>query len=151
MENMYQNYKTIRNINPLVLLLGLIFGLYMIFWFLKTIVFKVLYFIAPVLIIAALVFNYRVVLGYGKWLMDSFKGSPWFGIIATLLTIVGYPFVSAFLAYRAYQLRGDIYKKPDSKQGDYVKFEEIGKDDFLDIKKESKKSRDMDQEYGDLI
>ena len=154
MDNMYQNYKTLRTINPFVLILGLIFALFFIFWFIKNIIFKILYLAAPVLLVAALILNYRVVLGYGKWLLGSFKGNPWFGLAATALTIVGYPFVSLYLVMRAYQLSGDIYKKPKLKEGEYIKFSKVTeeeKDDFLDISSEKKKKADIKNRYDDLL
>lgn len=153
MEKMYQNYKTFRSMNPLVLILGLIFGLFIIFWFIKNIVFKVLYLAAPVLFVGALLMNYRVVVGYFKWLFNSYKGNVWFGLAATGLTIVGYPFVSAYLAFRAYHLRGATNTGQSSgpREGDYIKYEEVKEEDFLDISKEKKKTEQISTDYEDLI
>jgi len=151
MDNMYQNYKTLRTINPLVLVLGLIFAIFFIFWFLKNVVFKILYIAAPVLLIAALVMNYRVVIGYGKWLLGTFKENIWFGLAATALTVLGYPFVSLYLAIRAYQLSGKTYKTTKSKKGDYIKYTEVEDTDFLDLTKEKKKQEEIQDRYEDLL
>ncbi|MEE9373518.1 MAG: hypothetical protein V3V00_10745 [Saprospiraceae bacterium] len=150
---MYQNYKTLKTINPLVLILGLIFGLFFIFWFIKNIIFKILYLVAPVLFIAALIMNHKVVWGYCIWLWKSIKSNPIFGLLTTALSIVGYPFVGLYLALRAYQLRGKAFQKTDVRDGDYIKYTEMDSEDFLDISKEKtkQKQKSTDKDYEDLI
>jgi hypothetical protein len=151
MEKMYQNYKTFRNVNPLILILGLIFGLLFIFWFIKNIIFKILYLVAPVLFVAALLMNYKVVWGYVIWLFNSIRTKPLFGLAATAISIIGYPFVGLYLAIRAYQLRGAVFTKSVSKDGEYIKYAEVENEDFLDISAEKQKHADLKTDYGDLI
>ncbi len=151
MEKMYQNYKTFKSINPLVLIIGLIFGLFFLFWFIKNIIFKILYLVAPILFLAAIVMNYKVVWGYVIWLFNSIKTRPLFGLAATAISIVGYPFVGVYLALRAYQLRGKSFQNPVSKDGEYIKYTEIENEDFLDISNEKQKQADLKTDYGDLI
>ena len=151
MDKMYQNYKTLRSANPLVVILALVFGLLFVFWFIKNIIFKILYLIAPALFVIALVLNYKVVLGYGIWLWNSLKNNPLFGLAAIALTILAYPFVGAYLALRAYQLRGKGFQKKPKKDGEYIKYTEVESEDFLDISKEKQKKSDLAEEYGDLL
>ena len=150
MEKMYKTYSTVRSVNPFLLLLALLGVLFFAFWFLKNIVFRILYAAAPVLLILALVMNYRVVLGYGKWLIDTLRSNLVVGLIATALTIVGYPFVSAFLAYRAYQLRGETFKRKKKGEGEYIKYTEV-EDDFLDISQEKLKQEELKSKYDEMI
>ena len=151
MEKMYRNYQTFKNVNPLVLILGLVFGLFFVFWFIKNIIFKILYLIAPVLFIAALVMNYKVVWGYIIWLFNSIRNKPLFGLAATAISIIGYPFVGAYLAIRAYQLRGATFSSKKSADGEYIRYTEVENEDFLDISKEKQKASEMKTDYEDLI
>lgn len=149
MERMYRTYSTMRSTNPIVLLLVALGVLFFVFWFLKAVVFRIFYIAAPVLFIAALVLNYRVVLGYGKWLLDTLKNNLLMGVVATALSIVCYPFVAAFLAFRAYQLRGETFRSKRKKQGHYIKYSEV-EEDFLDISEEKEKQEEIKKQYGDL-
>ena len=135
--------------NPLMVILGMVAFLFVVFWFLKTVVFRILYFAAPFLLIGALILNYRVVLGYGKWLLDTVKNNLLMGIVAIALSIVCYPFVSAFLAFRAYQLRGESFKRKKSKSGDYINFKDVD-EDFLDISREKVNREEIEQRFSDL-
>jgi len=151
MEKMYQNYKTIKNINPLFLLLALVVGVFFIFYIIKKLVFDVLAFLAPILLIAALIMNYRVVQGYIMWLWNNIRTNTVFGLIVTALSIVFFPVVSAYLAFRAYHLRGASFPKNEPNDGEYIKYQEIKKDDFLDISREKQKRKDLSEDYSDLI
>jgi hypothetical protein len=151
MEKMFKTYSTVRSANPLVLILVVLGVLFAAFWILKYVVFKILYTLAPFLFALALILNYRVVLGYGKWVMDLFKSSILTGILASVLSVVGYPFVSAFLAFRAYQLRGETWRKNDeTKEGEYIKYREV-EEDFLDISEEKRKGEEFKDQYKDMF
>ena len=60
-------------------------------------IFKLLALAAPVLILGALIINYRTVINYFKFILNLFKRSVLTGIIAVLLSIIGFPILSAVL------------------------------------------------------
>jgi hypothetical protein len=108
-----------------LLLMALIFvGLFMLAGF----IFRILAYLAPALIILALILDYKVVLNYGKWLINTVKRNPVLGIAAIVLTVIGFPLVSAFLAGKAFLTRSA--KKGRRQQegetpGEYIDFEEV--------------------------
>lgn len=61
----------------------------------------VLWFIAPVLIIATLVMDRQVVIDYFKWLFRQFKQNLPLALLMTLVTVVGYQFVAVYLFGKA--------------------------------------------------
>ena len=65
--------------------------------FVFTGIFKILSFAAPIMFIAALVINYKVVLSYGKLLVTLLQKNTIMGIIAVLLTFFAFPIVAALL------------------------------------------------------
>ena len=91
-------------------------------------IFKLLYFAAPVLIILALIINYRTVVNFFKWLFGLFKRSFLTGIIAVILTIIGYPIVCGLLFGKSI-LDRKIRKLQDAqrveREGELVDYEEV--------------------------
>ncbi|MEM9922104.1 MAG: hypothetical protein AAF990_28630 [Bacteroidota bacterium] len=113
-----------NSITSILFLVLVLVGLY----FIAKGVFTILSWLAPVLLILALVLNYRVVLNYGKWLINLLQKNILMGLGAILLTVVGFPVIAGFLAVKAY-----LYRKVDQFQsqaeqkvaGEYVDFEEV--------------------------
>ena len=60
-------------------------------------IFKLLAFAAPVLIILALIINYRTVVNYLRFVLGLLHRNPLGGIIAILLSIFGFPILSGVL------------------------------------------------------
>ncbi|MEL6866692.1 MAG: hypothetical protein AAFP19_19865 [Bacteroidota bacterium] len=123
-------YKKNIDVNPFnsissILVLVLVFvGLY----FIAKGIFSILTLLAPVLLIGALILDYRVVVNYGKWLVNLLKSNPLMGIGAILLTVFGFPVIAGFLCIKAYLYRkvNKIQKDVEEKrQGEYVDFEEV--------------------------
>lgn len=137
-----------RKVNPLVMLLIVGVVIFALFTLAK-VVFKLLYYVAPVLFIGAILINYKVVLGYGKWLVSTFKRSVPFGIIAVVLTFIGAPFVSLFLFLRALASRG--YGVPGIKQVGYSDYEVVDDEDFLDLSDIKDQKKKLDKDYGDMF
>ena len=69
-------------------------------------IFNLLYFIAPVLLIATLIIDYKIVLNYLKQLGGLFKTNPLYGIGATAFTFFLYPIVFVVLLFRALSGKG---------------------------------------------
>ena len=88
--------KRYNSSNAIVGVLFLIASMFVLFWLAKSI-FAILAWLAPALLIAALIIDYQSVLNYGKWLLNQLRFNTLSGILYTLLTIVGFPVVSLFL------------------------------------------------------
>jgi hypothetical protein len=105
-------------------------------FYLARFVFTILYYLSPILIIAALIVNYKVVLGYAQWLIRLVRRNPLGGIGAMVLSILGFPLVAAFLLGKAL-----IKKRLDEVQsearraheGEYADFEELEIEDEIEI------------------
>lgn len=71
-------------------------SLFVLFWLAKSI-FTILAWLAPALLIAAVIIDYNTVLNYGKWLVNQLRFNTLNGILFTLLTVFGFPVVTLFL------------------------------------------------------
>lgn len=85
-------------------IVGAIIGLIALFWLAKG-VFFILNIIAPFLLIITLILNYKVVLGYGTWLLELIKRDLLLGILAVIGTVFFFPVVSAYLFGKMLLLR----------------------------------------------
>lgn len=135
-------------INPFVLLIGFVLIIGLLFWIAKGI-FKLFAMAAPVFLLAALVINYKVVLGYGRWLIGTFKRNPWFGLAAGLFTFFGFPLVAVFLLVRAITSKG-LHEAIQNREGSFDEYEEVS-DDFLDISEVKERKKRMDNDYNDVF
>ena len=72
------------------------FAIYVAFFLFKSI-FRILAWASPFLFVAALIVNYKVVLSYGKLLINLLQKNMVTGIIAILLTFFAFPIVAALL------------------------------------------------------
>jgi hypothetical protein len=120
-------------------------------------VFTVLAWIAPVLIILALLINYRTVLNYLKFMLGLLQRNPVGGIIGILLSFFGFPILAGVLFGKSILDRkvkklNEAYQA--EKDGEFVEFEEIIKSE-----RETKRSSSMekqapvkkDNQYEDLF
>lgn len=129
--------------SPFAGLLGLVFFLLIMYVLFKmvfgaiSIIWGIMAFVAPLLIIVSMFLNFNVIKNYGAKLFDTLKNDTVRGLFYTLATIIGYPVVSAYLFYKAFTTRQQINKekkktKNKKSDEDYVKFEEVEEDeDFL--------------------
>ncbi len=140
-----KNKSPISGIFGLIILALVLVGLFMLARF----VFRILAFLAPVLIIVALILDYKTVIGYGKWLVNLVKQTPLMGILAIVLTVLGFPLVSAFLAGKAYLSRNVKQAEKEQepqREGEYIDFEEVDEQplelpELSKIKKEEERKR----------
>jgi hypothetical protein len=86
--------------NTIVSILVMVGVLIALFWVART-VFQLLALAAPIFLIITLVMDHKVVLNYGKWLWQLLRNNTLMGIIATILTVFGFPVVCFFLFGRA--------------------------------------------------
>ncbi len=101
---------------------------FIVLFFIARGIFTILAWAAPVLIIAALLINYRTVVGYLKFLWDLLRRRPLMGILAIILSVVGFPIVSGFLLGKAIlDKRIKSYRKEIEvrRDGELVDYEDV--------------------------
>ena len=121
-------------------------------------VFTVLAWVAPVLIILALLINYRTVLNYLKFMLGLLQRNPVGGIIGILLSFFGFPILAGVLFGKSILDRkvkklNEAYQA--EKYGEFVEFEEIIKPERetkLDLPPMEKQAPvKKDNQYEDLF
>jgi len=115
----------------LLIMLGMVYFAFKavsgIFWILSV--------MAPIMFIAALVINHRVVTDYLKKIFRLLKEDTPKGLLWTAGTVIGYPVVAAWLAFKAFTTKGSKkYQKEKRKEKEYIKYEEVEEsEDFLEL------------------
>lgn len=71
-------------------------------FFLLSSLFKILYYLSPLLLILTLIFDYKVVINYGKMILRLFNKNWLFGLLLVVLTVLAFPFVTAGLFFNAF-------------------------------------------------
>lgn len=142
--------------NPLWSILIAIFALVTLF-FLARFIFRILYILSPVFLIAALIIDHKVVVNYFKWILKLFKDNLIIGVIASILTAFGFPLVAAYLAGKAFfnKRLKDVKKEYERQtKGEVVDYEELDSEP-LDLKELDKEKRDTHRndsnEYEELF
>jgi hypothetical protein len=146
-------------------LIGLIIFITLLYFMVKG-VFTILGFLAPFLLVGAAILDYTVITDYLKFVLKLLKENPLMGLVAILLSVVGFPAVSGFLFFKAYARRKfkNFAKDADRERNTYSDYEEVKtttkqeEDDFLvlpkiekpvEIKKDN--SGQKDSAYDDLF
>ncbi len=156
-------YKKKIDVNPfnsLGSILTLVF-IFVALYFIAKSVFTLLSWVAPFLLLGALIIDYNVVLNYGKWLLNLVKENLLMGVGAVLLTIFGFPIISGFLFGKALLYRKVNKMKEEFEvktEGEYVDYEEIEESKPLELPRMQKQSRQQSRpqerrgnEYEDLF
>ena len=143
-----------NNQNPLWSILIGVFFLVALF-FVARFIFRILYFLSPLFLIAALVIDYKVVVNYGKWLVNLVKQHAVFGIGAIIMTIFGFPLVSVYLAGRALfnkRIKQAEQAYETRTQGEVVDFEELDSEplQLRELEEDTPKQKE-NNEYEDLF
>jgi len=142
--------------NPLWSILIAIFALVVLF-FLARFIFRILYILSPIFLIAAAIIDHKVIVNYFKWIVKLFKDNLIIGVVASVLTIFGFPLVSAYLAGKAFfNKRLKDAKKEYEKQtkGEEVDYEVLDSEP-LELKELDREKRDTGRndsnEYEELF
>lgn len=120
-NNQGSPFNTILGIVAMVL--GLLFLL-----FLARFIFRILWYLSPLILIGALIVDFKGVVNFGKWIIALYKRDTILGVVSTILTIFGFPLVAGFLLgkglfkKRARDLRQEQQKR---REGEFVDFEEL--------------------------
>ena len=150
----------INPLNSLSSILVFILVLFVLFFIARSI-FQILYFVAPILLIATLVINHKVVLSYGKWIINLFKTNPLYGLGAGLFTFLAFPVVCGYLFLKALflkkvgQLQEQATAYQQQQQGDFADYEVLDEKplslDVPEIEKRAEVKPDTENQYEDLF
>ena len=143
-----------NSITGIVLMVLFLIGLFYIAKF----IFQLLYFLAPVMLIATLIIDYKTVWNYLQWLGRMVKRNPLLGIGAIALNVLCFPLVTAFLLGKVLlkrkvdQVQSEVERQ---REGEYVEFEEIVDEPPLNLPKLEEEPRPIKRkentEYDNLF
>lgn len=118
-------------------------GLFMLARF----VFRILAFLSPIMLIAALVIDYTVVTDYFKWVRNTFRRDAIAGVIIGILSVIGFPVLSGYFLARALlkkQVKKAKAEYERRRDGDLVEYEELETDFPPRARKEERTINDDD-------
>jgi hypothetical protein len=118
-------------------------GLFMLARF----VFRILAFLSPIMLIAALVIDYTVVTDYFKWVRNTFRRDAIAGVIIGILSVIGFPVLSGYFLARALlkkQVKKAKAEYERRRDGDLVEYEELETDFPPRFRKEERTINDDD-------
>lgn len=155
--------------SPFRSIMGIVFVILAIavLYYVVTGILKILSFLTPVLFIATLIIDHKVVINYGKWIGGLLKNKLPYGIGAIILSVLGAPvlalylFGKAMLKRQARKMKTNVEEQRRGKTTEYeevVEEEEIEfdlKDEEqiipLEIPKTTRRLRDERNSYDDLF
>lgn len=120
---MYRRYA----ISPIWAVLFLVLFIVAMYYILKGL-FYLLYFTAPVMLIALLIIDHRIFVSHFKAAFSKIRQNPAVGILSFILQIIGLPFVLAYLLMKALfvrKLRSVEDRIRTQREGEFVEFEDV--------------------------
>jgi hypothetical protein len=123
-------------------------------FFLARFIFRLLYFLSPVFLIATAIIDHKVIVDFVRWIAKLFKDKRVIGLVATVLTIFGFPLVSVFLLGRAlFNKRLQDAQREFERQtkGEEVDYEELDTItlELDELKREQDQARNSRRKSGD--
>ncbi len=112
------------NLGGIVMMIFFFIALY----FVATGLFRILAFVAPVLLLITLFIDHKVVTNYIKWVVNLFKTNILWGLGMSALTFFGFPVVVGFLFSKALvkkKVKEISDKYEERTQGEFVEYEEV--------------------------
>ncbi|MEZ5039102.1 MAG: hypothetical protein R2828_04395 [Saprospiraceae bacterium] len=135
--------------------------LFVALFYIARFIFRLLWLVAPILLVAAIIVDYKTVLGYVKWIGSLLQKNPMAGVVAILLSALGFPLVSGFLLMKGLfkkKVKEATQAREAAIRGEFVEYEEIVDDDALElppleVKKVQQKQRPSksDSEYDQFF
>lgn len=110
-------------------------------------VFRILAFLSPIMLIAALIIDYSVVTDYLKWVRNTFRRDAIAGVIIGILSVIGFPVLSGYFLARALlkkQVKKAKAEYERRRDGDLVEYEELETDFPPSFRKEKRSINDDD-------
>lgn len=141
-----------NNSNPLMSILIAVLVLVALF-ILARFIFRILFILSPLFIIAAAIIDHKVIVNYAKWIVKLFKNNLPIGIVASILTVIGFPLVAAYLAGSAYfnkRIKDAKKEHERQTQGEIVDFEELDSEP-LELPDLEPKKDQSNNEYEELF
>lgn len=123
-------------------------------FFIATSVLKILSYVAPVFLLGALLINHKTVTGYGKMLIRLLKRNPLGGVLAIILTVVGFPIVAIFLFGMAILQKkvGKMVQEAEQRQqGELVEYEEIVEEETEILELPQLEEAEPESDYEELF
>ncbi|MCO6477537.1 MAG: hypothetical protein J5I94_12980 [Phaeodactylibacter sp.] len=145
----YRKEINFDNRNPFNSIIGVILiVLFLVtLYFIARAIFTILYYLSPIMIVAALIIDHRVVLGYVKWLIGLLRDNLLLGLGATILSVLGFPVLSAFLLGKALfkrQVKKARQEAEEAREGEYIEYEELNSEE-LELPRLEKEERKRDR------
>jgi len=129
-KRVYYNSRQSGPFQSIISLVVMIGFFYLLFSF-AAFVFEMLWYVAPVFIIATLIIDHTIITNFGKWVFQKLKTQPLFGILMIVLTGFGLPVVSGYLLGKALlkrkitKMTGEFQKEAGGTDEEFVDYEEI--------------------------
>lgn len=133
---MTQRRIDINPFNAIGVILLLVFGLWVL-GSIFSIVYTIMKWASPFLLIGAAITDYTVITDYVKWVFKMLKENPIMGIGAIFLTIFGFPVIAGFLFGKAWvrnKVSNMAAEYENETQGELVDYEEV--EDVTDVEEE---------------
>lgn len=153
-----KSFNLNSNNNPFGLIIGLLVGILIMIGLFKlaNFLFQILLWLSPVLIIATLIIDYKVVWNYIQWVVNLIKRNTLAGIAMLLLTVFGFPVVSAFLLAKALFKRRVKQVSEQYEQhtkGEFIEYEELDSEllDLPDPQEKEPQTRTKNTGYENLF
>ncbi len=155
------SFNSSNSNNPFSTIIGIVLGILFLLglFYVARFIFTIMYYLSPLMIIAALIIDHRVVVDYGKWLVRQTKSNPVVGVIAILLSVLGFPLVSLFLLGKALLRKKvkDVQKEAErQREGEFIEYEELDSEQMdlpriEDWEKEPRRDRRDRNDYDDFF
>jgi len=127
-----------RTSNPFRSIMGIVFlvlAVMAVFWIAKGI-FTILSYLTPVLLIATLIIDHKVIIDYGKFLGKLFQRNPLYGIGGILLSFIASPVVAVYLFGKA-MLKRKVRKMQthveEQTKGKYTDYNEVAEEEEVEF------------------
>lgn len=155
-----------QNSSPFGGIISIIFFLlfFVALFYVAKFVFMIMWYISPVIFIAAMLIDFKGVTNYGKWLINLGKRNLLAGVGATLLSMVAFPLVALFLLGKGLfkkkvkEMQGQFdpegRRQEAAVEGDFIEYEEIVDDEpklELPPLRKTEKARRKGNEYDDFF
>ena len=129
-------------------------------FFLAKGIFTLLAWISPVLIVGALLINYRTIINYFRFILSLLQRNILTGIVAIILSVIGFPILSGVLFGKAIldrKVKKFVQAHKAREQAEFVDYEEVipqKKETTLDLpplEKETPAPKAKDNRYEELF
>ena len=107
----------------------IMFIVLILLFFLVKSIFSILYWLSPLLLILTLIFDYKVIISYVKWVVKLAKTNLLYAILVVVVSVIGFPiltgglFVNAFMNWRLKRARKKHGVPEEEEKNKFSKFE----------------------------